>query len=204
MKSLLISTSTKELLVAITIDDEIKYIYSKETNGDMSTIIMPVIDEAFNKTNINIRDIDTIYVTNGPGSFTGIRIGLTIAKVMAWSLDIKIVPISSLELMASGFDKMVLPVIDARRGYVFAGLYDQNLNSIIKDKYVEFNEIINYLKENSYEYEIASNDFEYIKPQYDILKVINKHKNDSGVNPHSLNPNYLKLTEAEEKFNESR
>ena len=204
MKSLLISTSTKELLVAITIDDEIKYIYSKETNGDMSTIIMPVIDEAFNKTNINIRDIDTIYVTNGPGSFTGIRIGLTIAKVMAWSLDIKIVPISSLELMASGFDKMVLPVIDARRGYVFAGLYDQNLNSIIKDKYVEFNEIINYLKENSYEYEIVSNDFEYIKPQYDILKVINKHKNDSGVNPHSLNPNYLKLTEAEEKFNESR
>lgn len=205
MKSLFISTSTKELLVAIVIDNDIKYLYSNEINADMSSTIMPVIDDAFNKTQINVKDIDTIFVTNGPGSFTGIRIGLTIVKVIAWSLNIKVIPISSLELMASGFDKMVLPIIDARRGYVFSGLYDENLNVILKDQYIEFDKLIADLnKKGINNYEIVSNDFDYTKPKYNIAKVIEKHKNDLPCNPHKLNPNYLKKTEAEEKLNESR
>ena len=202
--NLFISTSTKRLVIAIT-DDNIKYLYNEEVNTDQSSKVMPIIDEAFKSTNLTPKDIDTIYVTNGPGSFTGIRVGLTIAKVMAWSLKIKVVPISTLELIASTnvSKKYVMPLIDARRGYVFGALYDNELNSIIPDKHVLLSELTN----NNYDYEVVSDDkfeMDTITSNFDILKVINKHKNDNGVNPHGLNPNYLKLTEAEEKFNESR
>ena len=80
--------------------------------------------------------IDNIFIVNGPGSFTGTRIGVTVAKVMAWSLNIDIIPISSLEIMAS-YDsdkKYVCSFIDARRGFVFAGVYDKELNTYMEDK----------------------------------------------------------------------
>lgn len=200
MRYLFINTSTKKLIVAIVIDNEIKFQYCEDTSIDLSANIMPIIDEAFNKANLTPNDIDAIFVTNGPGSFTGIRIGLTIAKVMAWSLNIKVIPISSLELMVSGVNsKYVVPMIDARRDYVFTALYDNELNILMNDQYTLRDEFINKLSAN--EYVIVSHEFDYNEPKYDILKVINKHKNDNGVNPHELNPNYLKKTEAEEKLN---
>ncbi len=199
MKSLFINTSTKQLIIAIVDDMEIKYLYSEENSNELSSKIMPIIDEAFTKTDLKPNDIDTIFVTNGPGSFTGIRIGLTIAKVMAWSLKIKVIPISSLELMASGYD-LVVPLIDARRDYVFAGLYD-NLNSIIPDKHILLSEMLDLVKDKNVTFVTQDSfDFETSLPKYDILKVIERHLNDEGVNPHTLNPNYLKLTEAEENL----
>ncbi len=203
MTSLFINTSTKRLVVAITKDDKVLFEYSDTNSNELSSKIMPIIDEAFIKADLKPSDIDTIFVTNGPGSFTGIRIGLTIAKVMAWSLKIKVVPISSLELMASSLDGVKAPLIDARRGYVFAGLYDNDLNQIRPDRYILLDE---FLKENKDIKFISHDEFEFEVNDlnYDILKVIKKHKDDAGINPHALNPNYLKLTEAEEKFNESR
>ena len=205
MKYLFINTSTKKLVISIIVDNEIKFSYIDDNNNDLSSRIMPIIDEAFKKTNLKPEDIDTIFVTNGPGSFTGIRIGLTIAKVMAWGLKIKVVPISSLELMASiDTDKdYIAPLIDARRDYVFAGLYDKNLNSIIEDKHILLEEFKSLVKDKDLVY-VSHDDFDFdvVNSSYDILKVINKHVNDEGVNPHTLNPNYLKLTEAEEKLKE--
>ncbi|MDE5539951.1 MAG: tRNA (adenosine(37)-N6)-threonylcarbamoyltransferase complex dimerization subunit type 1 TsaB [Bacilli bacterium] len=207
MKSLFINTATKKIVIAIVVNDEIQYLYSKNNTGDLSINLMGIVDEAFKKVKIKPNDIDTIFVTNGPGSFTGIRIGLTVAKVMAWGLKIKVIPISSLELMAATKTdkKYIAPLIDARRDYVFAGLYDSKLNPVIMDSYVllgDFKKEINnkdvfYVSDDKF-------DFEVNESNYDILKVINKHKNDEGVNPHKLNPNYLKKTEAEEKLNESR
>lgn len=204
MKYLFINTSTNKLIISIVEDNEIKYLYDDNNSNELSSKIMPIIDEAFKETKMVPNDIDTIFVTNGPGSFTGIRIGLTIAKVMAWSLKIKVIPISSLEFMASGHNgnEYVVPMIDARRDYVFAGMYDSNLNSIIKDEYILFDEFIK--KISNKKYNIVSHELDYDEPQYDVIKIINKHINDEGINPHKLNPNYLKLTEAEEKFNEGR
>lgn len=212
MKSLFLNTSTKRLVVAIIDNNKILFNYSSENNNELSSNIMPIIDRAFENASLKPKDIDTIFVTNGPGSFTGIRIGLTIAKVMAWSLKIKVIPLSSLELMASGFkDKLIAPMIDARRDYVFAALYDKDLNQIIEDKYILYNDFITEASNKGYynsdgesSYVIVSHDLEFVEPEYDIIRVINKHKNDAGINPHILNPNYLKLTEAEEKFNEGR
>ena len=156
---------------------------------------MPVIFEAFNQSNLTPENIDKIFVVNGPGSFTGIRVGLTVAKIMAYSLNIPLISLSSLELMASGFDEDITSLIDARRGYVFAGKYDKELNAIYKDNYVLLDNLD--LKGTIVSYD--SFNFEVKNPKLDIVKIIKKHENDKPINPHELKPNYLKLTEAEEK-----
>jgi len=205
MKSLFINTSTDKMVVAIVVDDKVEYLCKENRGRDLSVSLMPTIEEAFSKTNQKPNDIDTIFVANGPGSFTGIRMGVTVAKTMAWGLHLKVVPLSSLELMASTNTEKeyVVPLIDARRGYVFAGIYDHNLNVIKEASYISLEDLRNeigekevlYVSEDQFAFEVAESD-------YDILKIISKHKNDEGINPHQLKPNYLKMTEAEEKHNE--
>ena len=197
MKYLFISSATTDLVVAIIIDGKIIYEYNNPCFQDMSKDIMPAIDEAFKVSKITPNDLDKIFVVNGPGSFTGIRIGLTVAKTMAWALKIPIIPISTLEMLASGTNKAVIALIDARRGYVYAGGYDENLTPFIEDKYVLLDELKDYKN-------FVSNDkfdFTVEKPIINILKLINKHEN-LNVNPHELKPKYLKNTEAEEKLNQ--
>ena len=153
------------------------------------------------QSNITLNDLNKIFIVNGPGSFTGIRVGVTVAKTIAWALNKTIIPISSLELMATTNTekKYIVPMIDARRGNVFSGIYDKNLKVIKKDSLINLNELKEKLNDD---YELVSYDeiTGSVNPKIDILKIIYKHLNDNGVNPHSLNPNYLKLTEAEEKM----
>ena len=195
MMYLLIDTSLKYPTVSIIEDNKILYLFHEEIDSDMSSKIMPIVDKGFKSINKDINDIDKILVVNGPGSFTGIRIGVTIAKTIAWSLKKDIVTISSLELMATtNIDtKYIVPIIDARRGNVFAGIYDKELNIIKEDKMVNLEKLKKSIDSN---YTIVSYDLNNVN--IDVLKIINKHKNDLSINPHSVNPNYLKLTEAEE------
>lgn len=195
MKYLFINSATANLVVAILIDGKITFLYDNNDDKDASSKIMPAIDEAFNVSNISPKDIDKIFIVNGPGSFTGIRVGLTVAKVMGYSLNIPVIPISSLEFMCSGYDYDVMGLINARRGYVYAGGYDKDLNSIYKDCYILFDDVSSNMKYVSYD----KFDFEVLFPKFDLLKIIKKHENDVVQNVHSINPNYLKLTEAEEK-----
>ena len=181
------------------------YFFHEEIIEDLSVKILPLIDNALKECSLKINDIKKIYVTIGPGSFTGIRIGLTIMKVLAWSLNIEIIPLSSLELLASTktTTDYIIPYIDARRGNCFIAIYDNDLNIISNDQFVNFLEFMNNIdKLKTYKIvtydEIDNNN--KIKPEIDVLKVINRHKNDSAVNPHTVNPNYLKLTEAEENL----
>ncbi len=193
MKYLFIDSATTNLVVAIINDGKIAYIYNNNDNHDTSSKMMPVLAEAFENVGLKPQDIDKIFAVTGPGSFTGIRVGLTVAKTMAYTLNIPIVPISSLEVMASGNGGTAL--INARRGYVFAGTYDNDLNNVYPDSYVLMNDSLAkpYISYDNF-------DFETIKPDIDVLKVVKKHENDEAVNPHTINPNYLKLTEAEEKL----
>ena len=193
MKYLFIDSATTNLVVAIINNGKISYIYNNNDGHDTSSKMMPVLAEAFDKANLKPKDIDKIFVVTGPGSFTGIRVGLTVAKTMAYALDIPIVPVSSLEVMASGDGGTAL--INARRGYVFAGIYDSDLNTLYPDSYVLMTDELEkpYISYDSF-------DFETLMPNIDVLKVIKKHENDKPVNPHTINPNYLKMTEAEEKL----
>ena len=194
MKYLFIDSATTNLVVAIINSGKISYIYDNNDGHDTSSKMMPVLSEAFENAGLKPQDIDKIFVVTGPGSFTGIRVGLTVAKTMAYALNIPIVPISSLEVMASCSGGTAL--INARRGYVFAGTYDEKLNVIYPDSYVLMSDKLDkpYISYDEFEFTVE-------KPKIDVLKVIKKHENDVPVNPHTLKPNYLKMTEAEEKFN---
>ena len=138
MRYLFIDSATTNLVVAIIENEELVYIYDSADGHDTSGKMMPVLAQAFEKANLKPQDIDKIFVVTGPGSFTGIRVGLTVAKTMAYSLNIPIVPISSLEVMVSGSGGTAL--INARRGYVFAGSYDSALDCLYPDSYVLMND----------------------------------------------------------------
>ena len=199
MRMLLIDTTTSIVTVSIVEDNIELYNFHKKIDSDMSSKIIPIIEDGFKNVKFDLKDIDKLFVVNGPGSFTGIRVGVTVAKTIGWALKKDIIPISSLELMATTNTnkKYLVPMIDARRGNVFAGIYDNELNCIKKDKLVNLEE---YIKNFDSNYEIISYDniMNSIIPSINVIKMLEKHKNDTGINPHNLNPNYLKLTEAEE------
>ena len=201
MKYLLIDTTTSYITVSIIENNSVIYNYHNNIISDISSKIIPIIDESFKNLGFSIKDIDKIFVVNGPGSFTGIRVGVTIAKVIAWTLKKDIIPISSLELMASTDTnkKYIVPMIDARRNNVFAGIYDRELNVLMKDTLIDKDTLLSNLGSD---YQLISYDNlnldNAIKPYPVIEKIISKHIDDSGINAHNLNPNYLKLTEAEE------
>lgn len=200
MISLFIDTSISFPTISLIRDNEELYEFHEEIKSDMSSKILSIIDEGLKTSNLTLSSIDNIFVVTGPGSFTGVRIGVTIAKTIAWSLNKKIIPISSLEFIATTNPNKdyVISMIDARRGNVFAGIYTNTLECVMKDNLISLEELLKD-KENNYELVSYDNIQSVIKPLPDVIKIINKHINDEGVNPHELKPNYLKLTEAEEK-----
>lgn len=204
MRYLYIDTSSSYLYTAIVKDNELVAEIKEEFGQSLSEVALPKLASMFKNNSLDTRDIDKIIVVNGPGSFTGIRIGITIAKVYAWSLDIPITTITSLEAMAisSKSDKVHVPMINARRGFVFAAAYDKSNKEIIKPQHIKLNELLSKLNEIS-DYEIITNDeFDSLKEttKYspDFLKVVSYFKDKEAINPHAVNPDYLKLTEAEE------
>ncbi len=205
MIELFLDTSTKYVTLAIIKNNIQCYFFHDKVFEDLSIKIIPLIKQALDECDICAKDIDRIYVTNGPGSFTGIRIGLTIMKVMAWSLNIKIIPVSSLELIATTTSDTdyIIPYIDARRGNCFIAAYDNNLNNIIKDQFANFETFISNIEPNKTFKIVSYDDINHencICPQIDVMKIINKHRADEPINPHLVNPNYLKKTEAEENL----
>ena len=139
MKFLFIDTSTLYLNIAIIDNNKIVFNHKEQVEKDMSSKIIPIIDKGFKECSLNIKDIDKIFVVNGPGSFTGIRIGITIAKVYAWALNLDIITVSSLEAMSISCDEKTnhIPMLDARRGYVFAGIFDKDSNVIFEQKHIK-------------------------------------------------------------------
>lgn len=207
MKILYVDTSSDYLYSGIVINDTLVSECQEKLGKDLSKEALPRIISVFNKADITPKDLDKIIVVTGPGSFTGIRIGVTIAKIIAWSLNIPIVPISGLTAMAisNKQEGYSMPLIDARRGFVYGALYDNDINPIIDDIHIPLDE----LTKKSHDYSpitvITNNEIstDYSVNSYepDILKIVTYFKNKEGLNPHMINPIYLKKTEAEEKAN---
>lgn len=205
MISLFIDTSSSTTILALYSDCQEKASIKEDNMRDVSANIMVLLDKLLDQAQIKLKSINKIFVVNGPGSFTGLRIGVTIAKTLAWSLKIPVVPVSSLEVLASTtFDSdYIVPYIDARRNYVFGAIYDKKLDTVIVDQYLHINSLLSYLNDNKTYSFVGEKDMGFsnvINSDVNISKIINKHKNDVGVNPHTLVPNYLKRTEAEEKL----
>lgn len=203
MISLFLNTSIDFLSVAIVKDGVVLDSFYTKLNNDLSKITLSVIDDMLNRLSISKRDIERIVCVNGPGSFTGLRIGVTIAKVWAYSLNIDIVGVSSLYVLATGVEgDYIVPIIDARRGYVYAGIYDKNYNVVMKDCYISLEELSSRVSGlDSFVY-VSSNGFngsiEYVPNVERIFKYLDM---DNVSDSFSFVPNYLKRVEAEEKLN---
>ena len=208
MIALYLDTSSSFLYTAILKDDLVYAEIKEKLDNNLSKYTLPRIGEMLKVKNISIDDINLIIAVNGPGSFTGIRIGLTIAKTLAFSKNIPIITISSLEAMAYSYDgdyDYVVPAIDARRDYLYASIYDTKNNNFIKNEKHIFIDTLN-IALDTLPSKICFITNDVIKASYDIqpyepkIEKIYKHvKNRKPVNPHSIDANYLKLTEAEEK-----
>ncbi|MDD4027608.1 MAG: tRNA (adenosine(37)-N6)-threonylcarbamoyltransferase complex dimerization subunit type 1 TsaB [Bacilli bacterium] len=203
MKTLFIDTSSFSLTVSLIIDDKV-YRRDIESINEHSKYALTELNALLKDLNVNLKEIDKIMVINGPGSFTGLRIGVTIAKTIGWSLNKNVIPISSLKAYAlsnKDYDYYI-PMIDARRDCVYGAIYDRNYNCIFEDQYVSIDKLkgeCNKLNGNKLLISSLNIDDNTIKPHLDILSIYNYYKDNKGVNAHKLIPNYLKKVEAEEK-----
>lgn len=136
-----IETATPVCSVALGVDG--KCIAFKEVvkENSHSSLLTVMIDELLKSQKFSIKDLQAIAVSNGPGSYTGLRIGASVAKGMSYALDIPIITVSTLKAMAWGireiFGKqqstLYCPMIDARRMEVYASMVDENLQTILED-----------------------------------------------------------------------
>lgn len=205
MITLFIDTADKYLSIYLFKNNEILSFFREKNDLNLSSKLVPTIAKVIEKGSIQKNEVNQIMVVTGPGSFTGIRMGVTVAKTYAYALGIKVIPVSKLEVLSS-FDKsdeLILSLIDARANYVYGGLYDSNLNCLMNDAYLSTEELLDKIKPYKNvkisSYDDINIDIKVVLPEENIIKIVEKHLNDEGVNPHKLNPNYLKRTEAEEK-----
>lgn len=209
MISLFLDTSTSRLIIGVYKDHKQIYFENEPTNNNLSSKFLPHIKACLESLSLTINQVDEIYVVNGPGSFTGIRVGVTIAKTLAWALKKKIYTISELELLATTDTdkKYIVPMFDARRGYVYAGMYNKNLKATIKNQHIQIEDLMKKIEEkcslDEVEFVSYDNLDNSIEPNIDVEKLFTKIK-FKELNPHSVNPDYLKKTEAEEKLNDKK
>src|SRR3954453_836520 len=127
MNVLAIDTSNYSLGIALVNQEQVIGEYITNMKKNHSIRVMPAIEKLMQDCEMKPTDLEKIVVAKGPGSYTGVRIGVTIAKTLAWTLKIPLSGVSSLGVLASGtgryFDGYISPIFDARRGQVYTGLY---------------------------------------------------------------------------------
>ncbi len=192
MISLFIDTSDSDVSIALIRDQKILSKIHEDIPRKHSTYVVKFIEDILKENNITPQDVTEIIIINGPGSFTGVRIGVTIAKTYAYLLNIRIIPITSLLARVIGHkEDYLLSVIDAKHDNYYIGLYDKNYNTII-EKFGNSNEVMK-LKEQYQAVVIDKTN------AYNIEEIASYAKNLKSINPHAVNPVYLKLPQAMEE-----
>ncbi len=184
MYTLFISTFDKIITIGLLKDGKVLDTNIKESTQNHSVYTMPMIESILNKNKIDVKKLNEIIVVNGPGSFTGVRIGVTIAKTFAYTLNIPIKTITSLLAYAVSLDsndKKVIAISDMKGKYV--GYFDQN-NKVIEYIYLKNSEFNEYIKDKE-KYLVLDNKFDLEKIYKYLLNV------DSTLS-HNVNPIYIK------------
>ncbi len=204
MISLFLDTSSKKLVVILVKDNKIIGFKELESINDHASHLIPFIDELLKENNITTKDINKIFVVNGPGSFTGTRIGVTVGKVLAYSNDIPVIPVSSLKQYIFSLENYnyYVSIIKDKNNRMYYGIYDKDYNDIVIDKYQTkdvFMKDIENLINAVFISEEEIDGINTIKPILNINKLIEYYK-DKEINAHYLKPNYLKKIDAEDKL----
>ena len=138
-KILNIETATTNCSVSIAVDGKLLELVEENTpNYSHSEQLHLFIEEALKKASFSFSDIDAIAVSKGPGSYTGLRIGVSAAKGLCFALDIPLISVPTLESLAhqilAGPEDLIIPVLDARRMEVYSAVFDQKYQQIKETK----------------------------------------------------------------------
>lgn len=153
MKILAVEASGSVAGVALTEDNILRAEFTLNYKMTHSQTIMPLINEVKQYLNLDLKSIDYIACSAGPGSFTGLRIGAATAKGIAMGIKKPIVPVSTLAGLAYNVymtDALICPVIDARRDQVYTAFYewkDGKLNTVIEDRIAMIDDVIKEAQE---------------------------------------------------------
>ena len=150
MKVLGIDTSSNATSIAVIEDNKLICEYTINTKTTHSQKLMPMIENMLKISEVNVNDMDMIAICQGPGSFTGLRIGMATAKALSHVNNLPIVGVNSLELLAGNMDlsdKKICSILDAQRTQVYMGQYKFENNKLVEIKSVDVVEIDELLEE---------------------------------------------------------
>jgi len=191
-KILFIDTATDYVFLSLVLDGKEVGSFYKNDLKNHAVTIMPLLDELLKNANLVLKDINEVIIGIGPGSYTGVRIGVSIAKMIGYLNNVPVKTVSSLALIASSSDESnVLALIDARRGNAFMGFYHQEggiLTELVADT---LENIESYKQKITVPYTVLTAG----KP--DVEKILLSSLIKDVENIHELVPNYLQVTEAE-------
>lgn len=152
MKVLAIDTSNQPMAVALVEDQQLLATTTLNMVRNHSIYVLPTINQLCDLVGWQRNDIDRVVVAQGPGSYTGVRIAVTTAKVLADTEKIDLVGVSSLQVLARNVvptaHEIIVPFFDARRGNVFAGAYqwqDQQLVSLMDEQHLPMADLLEQL-----------------------------------------------------------
>lgn len=193
-RTLFIDTATRHVYLALVIDGiEVASVYRAGDN-DHSVTIMPLLEDLLKKQNLGLRDLTDVIVGIGPGSYTGVRIGVSIAKMIGYLNAIPVASVSSLALLASGAESgVIIPFVDARRGNAFLGAYRVTgdlLSEILPDTLANVESFLSQFHEPY---------VQRAEGKPDALRILRSGLATRVHDVHALVPNYLQVTEAENK-----
>lgn len=193
MYQLLLDSSNRLLCVALAKDGILVDNITYNAWQRQSEVMVPEIENIMKRNNVKKEEIDSIVVGIGPGSYTGVRIALTIAKTMAYALKAKVYAVSSLGLFKIP-QKSTICVTNARSNRSYFAVYKDD-EIIEKDQILENEEVFNYIK-NHPDY-LVSGETEHLgieSAKYDVANALLQGLNDKYLveNIFKLNPIYLK------------
>ena len=231
MKILGIDTSSMAASVAVIEDNKLICEYTINTKKTHSQKLMPMIENMLGLSDLNVREIDAIAVCEGPGSFTGLRIGMATAKAIAHVNDIPVIGVNSLEALAANMnlcDKKICSILDAQRNQVYTGRYQYEGTKLVEIKEIGIQQIDELLKELAqsgeqwilvgeavYKYEDKIREISNIEipaASNNVTKAgslcsVAKVKFDEGkdiFDCYTVNPLYIRKSQAEEQYEEKQ
>jgi len=219
--TLAIDTSTNILSLALGREGKLLASVNELTQNNHSAILMSKINHLITTANLTPANLEQIVVAQGPGSYTGIRVGVVTAKSLAYALRVPVIGISSLKCLAHtiAVDNGVLaPVIDARRGTVFASALAHDGRTLISEGHYDLKDFLSQLANQQVTFigdgaVVNAETIITTMPSATITKATAITRSKAEVlaslalkaskvaNIHGLLPNYLRKTEAEQKLN---
>ena len=192
MITVLLDSSNTNLSVGVARDNLLLESISYEAWQRQSEYMIPELNKLFEKHHVNKEDIGEVIVAMGPGSYTGVRIAITIAKTIAVALNAKLYAVSSLRAQKNG-DNPSICLINARSGRSYFGVFLGN-QIIESDRILKNDEVLAYISEHP-SYSVCG-DVKYLglngKETNNILEMLKLKGSLQEVNPLSLKPVYMK------------